>query len=290
MGNDGGSIPKRRELVKSAARAPNMSELKATTQESQAWSWTHCNLSQEPFTGNDTIVSNWQGKLYNYEHLMAGLVEDPDTFTTEPKTSSLTPKEKLASMGITSLRDIQVLKIHCHTPPGRKDPLWACPISLKTLGPATKAAYLIPCGHVFAKEALREVKERTCPECGTEFEPENEIPILPTDEEDIKRMAERIERLNASKQTHALKKMKADKAEKRKRKAEEVYNGEGTPKEKKTKSEGDKIEKAQKDGRVTGINNALAASLTAKVLAEQDIRDRRRKLERSYNEPHQSRV
>jgi len=63
MGNDGGSIPKRRELVKNAARAPTTSELKATALESLSHAWAHCALSGE-FLDVDTLVSDWRGRRY----------------------------------------------------------------------------------------------------------------------------------------------------------------------------------------------------------------------------------
>ena len=63
-----------------------------------------------------------------------------------------------------------------------------------TRGPNTKSVYIVPCGHVFAEIAIKEISdnERICPECSEPFEAENVIPILPTDKTDKERLEKRI--------------------------------------------------------------------------------------------------
>lgn len=39
---------------------------------------------------------------------------------------------------------------------------WICPITAKQLGPSVKSVYLVPCGHVFSEEAIREMKGDRC--------------------------------------------------------------------------------------------------------------------------------
>ncbi|KAJ6439777.1 methyltransferase domain-containing protein [Purpureocillium lavendulum] len=257
MGNDGGSIPTRRELVKNASRAPTVSELKATALESLSHAWTHCALSGDRLD-LDSVVSDWRGRLYNYEAILKGLMPADETPDVTP-----------ASLGITSLRDVAKLKF------SKIGDKWACPISMKEIGPSTKAVYLVPCGHVFAEVAITEIHESTCPECSEPFERENVIAILPTTEKESLRLEKRIEDLRAKGLTHTLKKDKSEK-KKRKRKGEEM-NGNGDAKEKADSSEEAKAKK-ETDSRISGINNPMAASLTARVLAEQDERNKRRKL------------
>ncbi|KAH7175344.1 Rtf2 RING-finger-domain-containing protein [Dactylonectria macrodidyma] len=252
MGNDGGSIPKRHELVKNAARAKTISELKATALESLSHAWTHCALSGEP-VDLDTLVSDWRGRLYNYEAVLNALMP-----SDEP--AEITP----ASLGIKSLRDVVRLKV------SKEGKNLVCPISMKELGPSTKAVYLIPCGHVFAEVAVKEIQEKACPECATEYSQDNVIPLLPTTEADISRLESRIDDLRSQGLTHTLKKDKSEK--KKKRKGDDVKD-----EEKKANAEA-KGSKKTEDSRISGINNSFAASLTAKVLAEQDERNKRRKL------------
>ncbi|KAL7951317.1 DUF602 domain-containing protein [Trichoderma barbatum] len=260
MGNDGGSIPKRRELVKNAARAPTISELKATALESLAHAWAHCALSDAPLD-LDAVVSDWRGRLYSYEAILKGLMPSDDP-------NEVTP----AALGIRSLRDVAKLKF------SKAGDKWACPISMKEMGPATKAVYLVPCGHAFAEVAITEIKEEACPECGEAFTQENVIAILPTAEKDLDRLQKRIEDLQTGGLTHTLKKGKSDK--KKKRKAEEAAEEEGDAEKKEDKAKKNDASRAKKetDSRIKGINNSMAATLTARVLAEQDERNKRRKL------------
>lgn len=253
MGNDGGSIPKRRELVKNAARAKTVSELKATALESLAHAWAHCALSGEPLD-IDTVVSDWRGRLYNYEAILKGLMPSDGPNDATP-----------SSLGIKSLRDVAKLKV------SKSSDKWVCPISMKELGPAVKAVYLVPCGHVFADVAMKEIQEKACPECGGEFSEDNIVTILATTETDVERLEKRMEKLKGQGLTHTLKKDKSEK--KKKRKGDDLKEEEA----KATGKENGKPGKKE-DSRITGINNSFAASLTAKVLAEQDERNKRRKL------------
>ncbi|KZZ95365.1 DUF602 domain-containing protein [Moelleriella libera RCEF 2490] len=258
MGNDGGSIPKRRELVKNAARAPTTSELKATVLESLAHAWAHCALSGAPLE-METAVSDWRGRLLSYEAVLRGLMPSDEFAETSP-----------ASFGIRSLRDVVHLKF------SKSADRWACPISMKELGPATKSVYLVPCGHVFAEIAITEIQEDSCPECGGSFEKENIITLLATAEEDVQRLEMRIENLREKGLTHSLKKDKSEKRGKRKRKEVDITK---TSEQPLTAIKGNvPTANASVEQRISGINNSMAASLTAKVLAEQDERIKRRRL------------
>ncbi|KAM7201609.1 Rtf2 RING-finger domain containing protein [Naviculisporaceae sp. PSN 640] len=275
MGNDGGSIPTRRELVKSAARAPTVSELKATALESLDHAWKHDPLTSDRLD-MDNVVADWQGRLYNYESILNALIpaetkENPEDDSTPPSLSnSESAGLSFASTGIKSLRDVVKLKFKRYSPQGSKGrEIIACPVSLKELGGSVKAVYLVPCGHVFAEVAIRQIQEEemACPECSEPFKAEDSIPVLPTDKEEIQKLAARLESLKEKGLTHSLKKDKS--AGKKKRKADAV-------------KEDDKAEKPakkrEKDSRLSGINNPMTASITAKVLAEQDEQNKRRKL------------
>lgn len=284
MGNDGGSIPTRRELVKSAARAPTVSELKATARENLSHAWAHDPLTSQKFD-MENIVSDWRGRLYNYESILNALMPSDDATEAPPLIASNgeSPEFRFSSTGIKSLRDVVKLKFKRYAPSGTKGKqIWACPVSLKELGPATRAVYLVPCGHVFAEAAVKQIQEEVCPECSEAFQPRDIIPILPTEEADIEKLVNRMEDLKSKGLTHGLKKDKS--GSKKKRKAED-QNGDNNSAKKNKKEKGQEKEqraaetaKASISNRVSGINNAMTASLTAKVLAEQEERNNRRKL------------
>lgn len=265
MGNDGGSIPTRRELVKSASRAPTVSELKATALESLAHAWAHCPLTTDKLD-LDSAVSDWRGRLYNYESVLKNLMAAEEGEEGTPAAADVS----FSDTGIRSLRDIVKVRFA----KGGKEG-WACPVSMKEFGAGTRAVYIVPCGHAFAEVAIKEIGAGRCPECSEEFEEDNVIPILPTTEADTKRLVERMERLQGEGQAHSLKKDKKNGKKKRKRAVE----GKGEENGDKKREDGEKGAKAaRRDERLTGINNPRTSSLTAKVLAEQDELSKRRKM------------
>lgn len=284
MGNDGGSIPKRRELVKSAARQPTATELKETALESLAHAWSMCPLSSQPLDPNNT-VSDARGRLYNYEAVLQGLLPSSEPAAATEEASA--EEEAFRATGIRTLKDVVRLRFALRSDERGRE-FRACPVTLKELGAATRAVYVVPCGHVFAEAAMREIagaaddsnghkkkpeeqEERRCLECSDPFEDRDVIPILATSEAEATRLAARMDELKAKGLTHSLKKGKSDK---KKRKADEASNGE------KENTAGKKKEKKSKDnkGIDSRINNPMTASLTAKVLAEQEERNKRRKL------------
>ncbi|KAL2162361.1 hypothetical protein VTH06DRAFT_7274 [Thermothelomyces fergusii] len=281
MGNDGGSIPTRRELVKSAARTPTVSELKATALENLSHAWTHDPLTLEPLD-MENVVSDWRGRLYNYESILKGLMPSDEDDNTTTRVDGESSEVTFASTGIKSLRDVVKLKFKRYASPGAKDrEVWACPVSLKELGPSTRAVYLVPCGHVFAEVAIKQIQEELCPECSEKFQTGDIIPILATDKADVEFLTTRISNLKASGLTHSLKKDKS--SGKKKRKAEGPNGGADNEAEKRKVSQenGSTAVSASKfdtSSRVSGINNAMTASLTARVLAEQEERNKRRRL------------
>jgi len=281
MGNDGGSIPKRRELVKEAARNPTLSELKATALESLSHAWSHDPLTSE-LLDLENIVSDWRGRLYNYESILKALLpnDDDSEAATLASPNGESTELRFSSTGIKSLRDVVKLKFKRYIPSGVKGrDVWACPLSLKELGPSTKSVYLVPCGHVFAEAAIRQIDEQACPECSEQFQASDVIPILPTEQGDIEKLATRMDNLKARGLTHGLKKDKTAAKKKRKANGQDVDGLNVADKMETGKDRGDALPPRQQiSSRVKGINNPMTASLTARVLAEQEERNKRRKL------------
>ncbi|KAK6615987.1 Replication termination factor 2 [Botrytis cinerea] len=272
MGNDGGSIPTRRELVKEAARNPNTSELKATLHESQTHAWTYCPLSNKPLTA--PIVSDCAGTLYNKDAILEQLLPKDD----DVPASVIKEKEEVLQGRVKGLRDIVEVKFS--TVKEDKQEKKICPITTKELGASTRAVYLVPCGHAFSEVAIKELKGDTCVECNEGYTADNVISIIPVSKEDISRLALRATKLKDGGLTHSLKKapggrkkestqrnQKNGVTDRTQARIQENGNGAATPK--------------SNNGPSTvpsGIKNASAANLTAKVLEEQEERNKRRKL------------
>lgn len=276
MGNDGGSIPTRRELVKYDTRIPTVSELKAVALENLSHAWAHDPLTLEPLD-MENVVSDWRGRLYNYESVLKGLMpRDTDDDAASALVNGESPELTFASTGIKSLRDVVKLKFRRYNPPGTKgQAIWACPVTLRELGATTRAVYLVPCGHVFAEAVVKQIQEEVCPECSEPFQTGDIIPLLPTEKADLDRLTARVDELRAKGLTHTRKKDRS--VCKKKRKAEEA-NGDGAAKSQHPKEPRRENGVATKTPSKPGINNAMTASLTARVLAEQEERNKRRRL------------
>ncbi|OBT62368.1 hypothetical protein VE03_08448 [Pseudogymnoascus sp. 23342-1-I1] len=287
MGNDGGSIPTRRELVKNAARDPNTTEAKATQLESQTHAWTYCPLSQRPLS--TPIVSDCAGTLYNKDAIIEHLLPSEDS---SPEAKS--DHEEVLKGRVKSLRDVVEVKFQTEKDEVAKAEKRLCPITSKELGATTKSVYLVPCGHAFAEVATREVAGEACMQCNEPYVSENIITILPTTKEDIARLDERIKRLRDAGLAHSLKKAPGSKKRKKHAETETKQTIERPSEGSGIKSKNDVKSKIPvgipddvssilqlKDGPSASagrIKNAATASLTAKVLDEQAERNKRRKL------------
>ena len=271
MGNDGGSIPTRRELVKEAARDLSTTQVKEIQTEQQEHYWSTCALSHEPLAL--PVVSDALGTLYNKDavlnHLLTGAQEDKQ---------GLEAKGEAFKDRLRSLRDVVEVKFQLQDGEEKASvpkQTWVCPITGKALGPGVKAVYLVPCGHAFVESAIKEMGGEYCLQCNEKYSPNDILPILPTSQAEKDRLEQRIQRLKEQNLTHSLKKAPGS-SKKRKKNAnvEEATVGD--------------IESARAQPTITrpeqppkpesNIKNQDTATLTAKVLAEQEERNKRRKL------------
>jgi hypothetical protein len=274
-------------LVKNAARNPNTSELKATQLEAQTHAWTYCPLSNRPLAA--PIVSDCAGTLYNKDAILEQLLPKDD----DVPASIIKEKEDVLYGRVKGLRDVVEVKF-TFVKEGKHEKK-ICPITSKELGPSTKAVYLVPCGHAFSEVAIREVAGETCVECNESYTTENVIPILPIGKEDIAKLTARANKLKDAGLTHSLKKAPGSKKRKKNVEVESAAADEKVPERNgKTPAEGlsekTKARLAEngsgtpqsRSGTSTpvssGIKNAATASLTAKVLDEQEERNKRRKM------------
>jgi len=249
MGNDGGSIPTRRELVKEAARNPTTSELKESRNEQQEHYWTTDPISQRPLV--QPVVSDSSGKLYNKDTILEYLVEGSRKEDAERETQG----------AVKSLKDVVEVKFEVDG----ETKFWKCPVTGNRLGPGSKAVYLVPCGHAFSGTAIKEVSGEKCLTCETEYASNDIIPILPTAETDIARLALRMKTLQEKGLTHSLKKASGS-SKKRKKRDQEVEVATDGVKEGTPKAAGHS--NGEGNGN-TRINNSATASITAKVMQEQ---------------------
>ncbi|KAK6346534.1 hypothetical protein TWF696_006658 [Orbilia brochopaga] len=290
MGNDGGSIPTRRELVKSPTRQKTTSELRSQSSQNATYHWTFCPLSKRPL--KSPVVSDALGRLFNKDAVIEWLIE-PDKFGDG--------EEVMKASGVKGLKDVVDVKFEVGkdtegssaasaegfevpnggimngngSASGRKE-AWVCPVTQKELGPGAHAVYLVPCGHAFAEAAVREIKEDVCLVCSEKFDKEDGVvKINPTEESDVEKLKRRRERLAAAGLSHSLKKASG---KKRKNKDKERDSKESKDSDKeKEKEKPTNGDSKQKNGK------SVAEDIAAKVLGDQQERTKRRKMDMSDN-------
>ncbi|KAK9326449.1 Rtf2 RING-finger-domain-containing protein [Lipomyces orientalis] len=243
MGNDGGSIPTRRELVKSSKGERTSSELFEQNLLNATFVWSTCILSKKSL--QLPIVSDYLGRLYNKDSVLEWLIS-PENFGDG---DAIVPH-------IKSFKDVVELKISKDENSGK----WICPITGKELkAGGSKFVYLPECGHVFAESAFRVIDTDNCLECGSMYSKANVVTINPTTKADVEANKARMERLISEGLAHSLKST----SNKKKRK-----NGESS-KEKKDTKKGKSMET---------IRNEETLRMTTKVLesVQQSINGRKR--------------
>ena len=262
MGNDGGSIPTRRELVKEAAKNPSAAQIKESQHEQQEYQWTTDPISRQPL--EPPVVSDSSGKLYNKATILEYLVEGTRKEEAERETHG----------AVKNLKDVVEVKFELDSDVAvgsqenkSKKIAWKCPITGDRLGPGSKAVYIVPCGHAFSGAAIKEVSGEKCLTCDAEYASNDIIPINSVVDIDIARLTLRAKTLQEKGLSHSLK--KASGSKKRKKRDEQV----GEAEEKGAVTKG-KVTEDVKDK----INNSATASLTAKVM-QQTEQAKKRKME-----------
>ncbi|KAJ2989273.1 hypothetical protein NUW54_g8839 [Trametes sanguinea] len=147
MGNDGGSIPDRRDLVRTKAKteqADKANQLRAM--------WFFCALSKRPL--QEPIVSCALGKLYNKDALLEFLIN----------RQSFGDGEEICGH-IRSLKDVKTLKLTpnpAKTPPSANSSEsspdrapFVCPLNFKEMNGSQPFVYLSTCGCVFSQAGLK---------------------------------------------------------------------------------------------------------------------------------------
>jgi hypothetical protein len=192
MGCDGGSIPRRDELVKLKKK-----EEKPDPNEVERIKWSSCAISKEPL--KEPIVACELGSLYNKETVIRHLLD---------KTMDESFKH------IRTLKDLIPVRFTTNPAFDAKEedkPVspFICPVTLAEVGRHQRFSLLKSCGCVLSERALREVPSQTCLQCGKPFETTDIMPLNPTPDE-IGELRQAMETRRASE--------KQDRREKKERK------------------------------------------------------------------------
>ncbi|CDS81932.1 related to Protein C20orf43 [Sporisorium scitamineum] len=273
MGNDGGSIAKRDELVRTKA-----SFEKVDPELLRQSLWTVCALSRRPLEA--PIVSDPLGRLYNKDSTVQHLLQRSQNDSSSSKTADPIPH-------IRGLRDITELNLTPNTlyrPPSPTTSSnqhsvypFMCPLSSKQMDGKQRFVYIASCGCAMSATGLRTTvaaseaskdrpDDKPCPVCGKPFnaaglakgkQPEvggSVVTINPSEAEEAE-MREAMEKARA--EQAARKKAKARTADQalEKGKAQEGDASEDKAQRKRRKAE----RKAEKSARIAALTAELAA-------------------------------
>ncbi|XP_023701188.1 replication termination factor 2 [Paramormyrops kingsleyae] len=204
MGCDGGTIPKRHELVKGPKKVEKVdknAELVAR--------WSYCALSQEKLCR--PIVACELGRVYNkdavIEYLLDKSAERPNSEVVahirgikDVKELNLTDNPAWEGDRSNSKGD-RYEDLHCAK--------FICPVVGIEMNGKQKFCYLQTCGCVFSDRALREVKTEICHKCGDPFQ-DSDIIILNGSEDEVVKLKSRMEEKRAKSKSHKKSKAKTN--------------------------------------------------------------------------------
>lgn len=187
MGCDGGTIPKRNEVVKNKQKDKTRdknSDLSAK--------WQFCAISGLRL--KKPIVSCQLGRLYNKDAIIEHLLEQ--------RAGEASSSRPLISP-IKSLKDVKDLKLRekqdfdgAHQATSGSEQFKAqfvCPISGLDINGKYKFYFLWTCGCVFSERALKEVpNDQKCILCSKSYSPELDLIVLNGDELETKDLRQRI--------------------------------------------------------------------------------------------------
>jgi len=165
MGCDGGSIPRRDELVKLKKK-----EEKPDPNEVERIKWSSCSISKEPL--KEPIVACELGFLYNKEAVIRHLLDKTmdESFKHIRNLKDLIPARFTPNPAFDAKEEEKLVAPYI------------CPITLIEVG-RHRFSLLKSCGCVLSERALREVPSKTCLQCGKAFNATDIIPLNPYDEE-----------------------------------------------------------------------------------------------------------
>ncbi|XP_009901485.2 replication termination factor 2 [Dryobates pubescens] len=187
MGCDGGTIPKRHELVKGPRKVEKVdknAELVAR--------WNYCALSQEKL--RRPIVACELGRLYNKDAVIEFLLD---------KSADKTPVE--AASHIKNIKNVTELNLADNPAwTGDKESIkgdkyddiqsarFICPVVGLEMNGRHRFCFLRNCGCVFSERALKEIKSEVCHKCGVPFQ-EGDVIVLNGNKEDVEALKKRME-------------------------------------------------------------------------------------------------
>eukprot|EP01114_Cavostelium_apophysatum_P013798 TRINITY_DN3426_c0_g1_i1.p1 TRINITY_DN3426_c0_g1~~TRINITY_DN3426_c0_g1_i1.p1 ORF type:complete len:260 (-),score=65.83 TRINITY_DN3426_c0_g1_i1:51-830(-) len=213
MGADGGSIPRREELVKVKPK-----EEVADQNEVTRIKWSSCSLSKEQLS--PPIVADELGSLFNKESVLRNLIEKsmPPMFSHIRTVKDVFPVNLKSNPAYKSLREQTSLNLVDMA----KESPFVCPISGVEACGKHRFSVIKSCGCALSDKAMKECPSEICLQCNKPFVKEDVIPLNPPEDE-LKEMRAKLKaKLEAEKEKKKLSGEGEKKKKKNKRKADDT--------------------------------------------------------------------
>ncbi|KAM3622193.1 uncharacterized protein V6R79_021661 [Siganus canaliculatus] len=239
MGCDGGTIPKRHELVKGPKKVE-----KVDKNAELAAKWKYCGLSQERL--RRPIVACEMGRLYNKDAIIEYLLDKSAERPNAEAVVHIRGIKDIKELNLTDNPEWEDEKrnakgdkyedIHCG--------MFICPVVGLEMNGKHRFCYLQTCGCVFSDRAMKEIKTEICHKCGDPFKDED-IVVLNGTKEEVEKLRERMQE-------------RRSKAKSKKSKKSKVAGTESAPSQSK-----DDTEAPQVDGAGSSLQNGAEDSQSA---------------------------
>ncbi|CAJ0923185.1 unnamed protein product, partial [Mesorhabditis belari] len=194
MGADGGTIPKRCELVRKSKKVEKIERA-----VKNATKWRTCQLSQQPL--KKPIIACRLGRLYNKEAIIEAILNK--TIGKIDITAHI--------KGVKDFKELRLTVNKDYTDDGAKGDSYLdvnqtpyiCPVTSFPMNGNQSFVFNWKCGCVFSEKALNEIKSESCHGCSQPMSPEDIIVLNPSEE----LLAEYKERLATEKKVKKEKKV-----------------------------------------------------------------------------------
>uniref|UniRef100_A0A0K8TJM8 Replication termination factor 2 n=1 Tax=Lygus hesperus TaxID=30085 RepID=A0A0K8TJM8_LYGHE len=203
MGCDGGTIPKRDELVRTKKKAEQKDKVSELN-----FLWQHCAISQTPL--REPIVACGLGKLYNKDAVIMGILDK----SAMPETAK----------HIKSMKDVKELNLTKNPSyasgatkgdsyDDHQDAPYICPVLGLEMNGRFKFCFYWSCACVFSERALKGLKSANCHKCQKPAD-ESEIVMMNAIDDDLDmnraRMEDRMARMKMAKKAKKVEAVKIE--------------------------------------------------------------------------------
>ncbi|KAH6585201.1 hypothetical protein BASA61_006994 [Batrachochytrium salamandrivorans] len=257
MGCDGGSIPKRGELVKTKKAAEKPDAVAQTLA-----TWFFCALSKRPL--QCPVVACGFGRLYNKSAVLEFLLDPSKYGDGDVVCSHISCMKDVTTLKLTSNPAFSASTQNTSAILGSFNdqamiPQFCCPVTQREMNGKSKFVYMELCGCVLSEQALREVSSTTCLVCNGLVLPEHILSLNPTTPEEVSAAFLRVKKLreqSAERKRSKKAEKEAKKSAKRGLKSDaEVSNGQ--PKTSGSGSNDDDTEQKCKKDKKRGLHSSV---------------------------------